>query len=246
MTGFTRKPAWLRALGWFLWLHVLGMPLQAMVWFGHPPWEWAALWAKIAPQNQLVMVCSATAALGVQRVTLWGWFAALGFLGVALWNNWVLLHYATAMPRWTVGAANACLVLLGAWLLRPQVFRLFHARGLHWWRAAPRYPVCARVELVTADGARVEGSVFNLSRTGLFAEIPGPGVETGTVVQVRVHLEDRVLSCRARVVRRAPATPTYPEGLGLRFTAVPFFGRVWLSLGLSSETPHLTRPRLGP
>lgn len=232
MTGHARKPVWLQVLGWFLWIHVLGMPVQAMLVFGHPPWEWTALWGKIAPQNQLVMVCSATAALGVQRVCRWGWYAALGFVGVALWNNWVLLHYPTPMPRWSVGAANGGLVLLGAWLVRPPVFRLFHSRSLHWWRAAPRYPVCARVELVTQAGVRAEGSVFNLSRTGLFAEIPGPGVPQGEVVQVRVHLEDRLLSCRARVVRCVASSATYPEGLGLRFVFVPLPDRIWLWRGL--------------
>ncbi|MFU8855504.1 MAG: PilZ domain-containing protein [Deferrisomatales bacterium] len=222
----TRKPLWVRVLGWVLWLPVVGMPLQAVVLFGHSPLEVTAIWAKLAPQNQLVMALSATAALGVTRVARWGWGAALAFVIVALWNNWVVLRFPAPMPRWTVGAASACTAFLGLWLLRPSVYRFFHAQTLHWWRAAPRHPMCAPAELVRADGIRLQGAVFNLSRTGLFLRGAPAGVEPGEVVQVRVWCDDRTFSRRARVVRVASAVGAHPEGVGLRFAPVPFLDRL--------------------
>ncbi|MBE0616668.1 MAG: PilZ domain-containing protein [Proteobacteria bacterium] len=234
MNGLTEKPWWVRALAGLLWLNVLGMPLQVMVLYGHLPVEVTAIWAKIAPQNRLVMVLSATAALGVHRVDRWGWYAALSFAGVGLWNNWIVLHFPMPMPRWSVTAASACLALLALSLLRPSVCRLFHTRSLHWWRTAPRYRVDALVEIETVRGERLEGKLFDISRTGLFVQASCPGVEAGEVLRVRVHLEDRVLCCAARVVRRVGVTEIHPGGLGLRFSAVPLADRVWLRVGLSS------------
>ncbi len=228
MRGLTRKPLWVRLLGWFLCLLVLGMPLQAMLFFGHPPTELRAIWAKIAPQNQLVMACSALAAVGVQRVARWGWAAALAVVAVSLWNNWILLHFPGPVPPWAVVGASVGLACLGLWLLRPSAYRLFHARGLHWWRAAPRHRVSAPAELTRAEGSRVEGRVFNLSRTGLFLEADPRAVEPGEVVDVRLRLADRVLACRARVVRRSSANGAYPDGLGLRFATVPLLDRLRL------------------
>ncbi len=232
MRGLAEKPRWVRALAWGLWLNVLGMPVQVMVLYGHPPTEFAAIWAKIAPQNQLVMALSAAAALGVHGVARWGWYAVLAFAGVGLWNNWILLHFPHAMPRWAVAAASAALGLLALSFLRPSVGRLFHTQSLHWWRAAPRYRVSAPVELQVEGGEGVSGTLFNISRTGLFVQADLPGVRPGGVLRVRVHLEDRVLSCRARVVRRCRASDTYPAGLGLAFAAVPLADRWWLRSGL--------------
>jgi len=232
--GLSEKPRWVRALAWCLWANVLGMPVQVMVLYGHPPSEFAAIWAKIPPQNQLVMALSALAALGVHRVARWGWYAVFFFAGVGLWNNWVLLHFPTAMPRWTVAAASTALAVLALAFLRPAACRLFHTQSLHWWRAAPRYRVSAPVELHTGEGEGVVGTLFNLSRTGLFVEADLSRLHAVDTLRVRVRLEERVLSCRARVVRRCPASATYPEGLGLRFASVPLADRLWLRTALSA------------
>lgn len=232
MSGLRRKPPWVRVAAGFLGLVCLGMPLQVMVLYGHPPTEAVAIWAKLAPQNKLVMALAALAALGVQRVARWGWYAAGAFVAAAFWNNWVLLHFPTPMPRWTVAAATACLAAAGAWLLRPSVFRLFHTPESHWWRAARRFRLAAPVELETGDGRRAAGSLVDVSRTGFFAEVGNLEVPAGEVLQVRIRFGGRVLCCAARVVRRARACATYPDGFGLSFTRVPLPDRVWLWRGL--------------
>jgi len=232
VTGLRRKPRWLRLLAWFLWANVLGMPLQAMVLFGHPPTEAVAVWAKLTPQNQLVMALSALAALGVQRVSRWGWYAALAFGAVALWNNAVVLRYPTPMPPWTVFAASACLGLGCAGFLLPGTFRLFHTPALHWWRAAPRFRLAAEVDLETGEGRLVRGSLFDISRTGVFVEVEAPPLQPGEVLRVRVFLGDRVLRCAGRVVRQTGGGERHPEGVGLRFARLPLADRFWLRVGL--------------
>lgn len=233
MTGLRRKPVWLRLLAWFLWGNVLGMPLQAMVLFGHHPTEVVAIWAKLTPQNQLVMALSALAAVGVQRVSWWGWYAGLAFAATGVWNNQILLRYATPIPRWTVLAASGCLSLGALWFLRPSTFRLFHAPALHWWRAAPRYRLGARVELETEGGFRAQGMLFDISRTGAFVQVEALPVRPGEILRMRVFLGARVLSCGGRVVRQGDACETYPDGVGLRFARLPLADRFWLRVGLS-------------
>jgi hypothetical protein len=207
------------------------MPLQVMLLYGHPPTEVVAIWAKMTPQNELVMAFSALAAFGAQRVCRWGWYAVLALAGVALWNNWILLHYPTPMPRWTVLAASGCLSLGVAWFLLPGIFRLFHTPALHWWRAAPRYRVAARVELETGR-QRAYGELFDISRTGIFVRVEGLRVQPGEVLRLRVLLGGRELRCAGRVVRRSDGRDSHPAGVGLRFARIPLADRFWLRLGL--------------
>jgi hypothetical protein len=232
--GFARKPSWVRAGTWALWTVVVSLPVQVMVLFGHPPLEATAIWAKLAPQNKLVMGFAALAALGVGRVSPVGWWATLGFVAVALWNNWILLKFPGPIPRWAVSSSSALALFAALWMLRPAAVRLFHTPSLHWWRNAERYRVTAPVELESPSGRRVHGTVFNLSRTGLFV-VGAPGdLEPGDRCRVTVRLENRVLSAVAQVVRRTEASGVYPEGIGLRFARLPLADRVWLRRSLSS------------
>lgn len=234
MKGLARKPCWVRIGTWVLWAVALSLPVQVMVFFGHPPLEATAVWAKLAPQNKLVMGFAALAAAGVARVSPVGWWATLSFVAVTLWNNWILLKFPGPVPRWAISGASAVALFAALWMLRPTAIRLFHTPSLHWWRSAERYRVTAPVELESPSGRRIQGTVFNLSRTGLFV-VGAPGdLEPGDRVRVTVRLENRVLSAVAQVVRRAEASGVYPQGIGLRFARVPLADRVWLRRSLSS------------
>lgn len=236
MTGLARKPPWVGLGSWILWGVALSIPVQVMVLFGHPPAEFKAVWAKLAPQNKAVMGLAVLAALGLGRVSPWGWWATLGFAAVTLWNNWILLRFPGPIPAWAVSTASSVAAFAAVWLMRPSAVRLFHTPSLHWWRTARRHRISAPVEIEAAAGHRLQGTVFNLSRTGLFVTGVPEGLEAGERVRLTVRLERRTLCAAARVVRRAEASGEYPQGFGLRFARVPLADRVWLRQNLASSS----------
>ncbi len=232
MDGIRHKPLWIRVLSAALWLNTFGMPLQAMVFFGHAPVEVIPIWAKLTPQNKLVMALSPLAALGVQRVTPLGYAAALLFWTAALLNNLVLLRFHTPVPPRLVALSTALTLGGVGWFLRPSTVCLYRSTHLHWWKPAPRYRVSAPVELEKGGRPVGRGTLFDLSRTGCYVAAGEPALEAGDLLTLCIRFEQRAVRCLASVVRSAVECTTYPEGVGLRFEGVRLVDRIWLRRNL--------------
>lgn len=234
MTGHARKPRWVTALSALLWLNTAGMPLQVILLYGHAPTEAAAIWAKLALQNKLVMLLSPLAALGVGRVCRWGWWAAVAFFGAAAANNLVLLRYPSPYPFAAVLLGTVVLLAALAWFGVPEVVRLYGSPGLHWWKPAPRYSLATGVGIETRDRGEVAAVSFNVSRTGLFVRTGAGALAAGDTVRLRLWLGARAIRCAASVVRIAPACASYPAGYGLRFHGLSLADRLFLRFGLAA------------
>lgn len=236
MRPVSRKPAWIRLLSFFLWVNTFGMIAQIMLVFGHTPAEFPAIWAKLTFQNRLVMFCSPIAALGVQRVRPWGWYAAMMFFMVSLYNNFILLRFPAPLPTTLVVIACMVLVACGAFFLSVKVIALFHNEQLHWWRPATRYRIPVPVELEYGTRSRARRTAYNISRTGLFVESAPLGAHPGDLVQFCIRFEKRLLKGLASVVRCTGPSGTHPEGLALKFHNLSFQERFWLQRTLKTAT----------
>jgi hypothetical protein len=233
MTGLRKKPLWIKLLSLFLWINAIGMPLQVMVIFGHPPTEFTAIWAKLTLQNKVVMAMSPVAAYGLQRVTRWGWFAIMSFITVALFNNIILLQFPTPIPKYMVFLATLVLAGAGSWFLRPSVVSFFQNVHVHWWKPAPRYSSSLPVELEIGDDGRLTSTAYNISKTGIFVATPKISMKTGDIVNVKIGFERKIIRGLASVVRYGKGSSSYPEGFGLRFLKLTIADRIWLHLKLA-------------
>lgn len=236
MSGLHKKPLWVKLLSLFLWINTVGMPLQVMVMFGHPPTEWFAIWAKLAPQNKLVMTLSPIAAVGVHRVTPWGWYATLAFLAISFFNNVILLQFPSVVPKVAILGSTTLIAGCGIWFFHPRNMLLFRDTRNHWWKSATRYLVQVPIEIETENGSSVKGETFNISRTGIFVETPLSDMRIGEIVKIYIQLKRRRIHGLASVVRRAKACSSYPQGFGLRFEALNLPDRIALQRALSGAT----------
>lgn len=234
MDGYRRKPGWIRLLTLACWLNTAFMPVQVMVVFGHPPAEAVAIWAKLTAQNKAVMALSPVAALGLQRVTAWGWWAALALAAAALFNNLILLGFPPPVRVGWVYLATAAVLAWGAWLLRPATYRLFREGSRHWWKTPRRYALAVPVEVEGGGGEPARWQTVDVSRTGVFLAAPGRSLRPGERVTLRIGFRERWIRCLASVVRHAEGCANRPEGFGLRFEELGLADRVWLRLRLGA------------
>ncbi len=232
MSGLRRRPLWLSAFGVALCLNTLGMPVQAMLLFGHPPGELAAVWAKLTLSNKTVMFLSPLAGAGVLGVCRWGWHATLLLLAVGVVNNVAVLLHPTPYPPALTGCGTALLVALALGLLRPATGLLFRSRHLHWWKTPPRYRLPLPVELDQGPAGTTRGRARDVSRTGLFLEGVRSGLTPGAQVTLRLRFEERVIRCAATVVRCVADGGGDPAGVGLCFASLRLPDRLWLRFRL--------------
>ncbi len=217
LKGCFKKPIWTRLLAGFLWLNVLGMPIQVMIFFGHSPTEIAAIWAKLTPQNILLMGLSPFAALGIQRVTRWGWWAFMAFLTVALFNNIILLRFKTVVPVPLILLSTLLILSITMFFLRQDVIEFFCKSKLHWWKTAVRRRLTFPVKVIQNGIENVVGATFNISRTGCFFPSDSTVFQSGEMVRIQLGIGKRALECVASVVRYTEGCETYPSGFGFRF-----------------------------
>jgi hypothetical protein len=234
MTGYARRPRWLVCLTAVLAVNALGMPMQAMLLYGHAPWEWAAVWAKLAPQNVLVLVLAPPAALGLWRVRRWGWWMVVGFcLAVAI-NNLILLQYPSTYPRILI-LLGAGVALVGlAWFGTPGVLLLFRDPSRHWWRAATRYSLAVPVQIHLPGKPPATATTYNVSRSGMFLTGVSEDLAPGDRIGVDLCLGSRRVSCSASVVRHSMNCGSHPEGFGLRFRGMNLLDAAVLHFGLAA------------
>jgi hypothetical protein len=234
MKAYVRRPRWLVCLTAVLAANALGMPLQAMLLYGHAPWEWAAIWAKLAPQNVLVLVLAPPAALGLWRVRRWGWWMVVGFcLAVAI-NNVILLQYPSTYPRILI-LSGAGVALAGlAWFGTPGVLALFRDPSRHWWRAATRYSLAVPVQIHVPGKPPAKATTHNVSCSGMFLTGAPEDLAPGDRMEVELCLGSRRVTCSASVVRHSKERGSYPQGYGLRFHGVNVLDAAFLRFGLAA------------
>jgi hypothetical protein len=223
-----RKPWPILALALFQWISPLG------------DWLTSSLASHLSPIRYLMLAVSEEglfsyffhswvpgllAGIAVYRVKPW---SPLLFLGCLLYGSYrsgisALQSFGPHPHEWLAHAGGVTLwvlpllfnLLLGAWLLLPDVRRPFLNRSLRWWESPPRFAMNLPVRIFPVlggkKGARVKMS--NLSRGGALLEFrSSPPLERGDLLLIGFHAtlsqsahaspETWVFS-EARVVHRA-------------------------------------------
>lgn len=253
-----RRPSEFAIVGWALLGVAASFPLQTALQFGHPPWELTAIFARLAPLNWVVAGLSVFCAGLSFRAAPALRFAAPLLLGATAWNQWVVA--GSGLNAGPIAAALGALSMatLFALLLRHGPRTVLSRPGLRWWRTAPRRRARLRVSVWPVLGGELEGETVDLSEGGAFVSWEGVtalarmegvsrNLRPGAHCSVRIVIDSqRTLRCSAQVVRQAPASGKYPEGIALRFVGLTAPERKMLADFVRSAPSEEAKPEAAP
>ncbi len=224
-----RKPWPLNLYAFVLLGIALSFPVQLAWLYEVPLSEIRELGRLLTDLNMLTMTllfASSVAALKGSKATLY--LAPLTAVAV-VFNNWWVGYVGSDFSMWQTALASAAFLALSYVPFHGKVFAALKNPQMQWWRSAPRVQIEAPVFILDSrlnqewlsDPDPIEAKTFDLSTTGAFLTVPTAlrlGVEVGDIMQVKIRLSDQPeLVKKAKVVRKASARGSYPDGIGVQF-----------------------------
>lgn len=224
-----KRPESLNRLALCLLAVILSFPLQIMFFYGHAPWEVAAIFAKLGPMNWWVAFLSAGGLLLALRGSRWLVPWALLLLGSVAYNNYLVAKVGTQGV--SPSAAHLSTLFLFAplaLLLESSVRSVFSNPALRWWLTPRRYPLHALALLEFGEGENnpqfraIYATTVDIAAGGAFITSEKLGdIPVGARCEVSVIVRGKPpLRCIAEVVRKAEARGNYPAGAGIRFSGL--------------------------
>jgi hypothetical protein len=190
----------------------LGMPtFILLILFLRGGSNWGAVQATVTLNFLMFASGAYVAGLGIWRVKPWGYGSYLGFASAVIAYN----IYQFAVDPSTIDSLNviACiLVVLGAGvLLSGDTTAPFFDPRLRWWERSER--AVARISgYFSFDNRNVEREILDLSKTGVFSDLPFP-LKVGDIVHCKIQYEGVDLESDLKMIRSTDK----PKGYGLMF-----------------------------
>lgn len=169
--GYTKKPAWIYALGISFILAPFGNFLWSLAALGERWWH-PQVWQIWVPYIEwyvwLLMVSVSVSGVALLIVRRWSWILAMTSLALVMVYSLIILPNISSKA--SIGIVVLLLVLtigaLGAIFYSP--FRLPYLNPrLRWWETSPRYRVDINARI---SGVDAECTLVDVSRTGALIE----------------------------------------------------------------------------
>lgn len=221
------RPMLLRLLFAYLTAVAISMPVQIMWLYGHPPYEWIEIAAKLTPLNWLICAMAPITGCLIYQASPLALAAVPALAYVIIANNWFAAELATDYSPLWAGVGTGLFLLSLTPLLKPATLRLFLHPEKRWWRTPHRRRASLPV-VFQNEGLEFIVNTFDISEGGAF--IPAWPVRPreprtyltslvpGKVITVFLDLKNAArIGCRAQIVRQSDATGDYPSGIAIRF-----------------------------
>ena len=227
-----QRPWPLYIFAFALWGQALSFPLQLAWIYEVPLTEFAELWRLLSNLNvatMALMIITGFAAFKVSRATL---VLVPITAAVVIFNNWWVGYVGTTYSLWQTGLASLAFLALSILPLQGKSLAVLKNPALRWWRVAQRVQMRAPVLILDSPlnlddldwlsgPDPLRATTFDMSKSGAFLQVPKKvhmSLEVGDEMQLKIQLsEDREMFRRARVVRKASARGSYPDGIGVQF-----------------------------
>lgn len=214
----------------------ISLPVQIMIMYGHMPWEFQAIAAKIAPLNWAVMAGCLLHIPLLNRASKALYFTIPSLCLLIHFNNTVVAQYAHNFDATTTMMATLGFLCLTSLFLLPQAQYAVNNPKVRWWLIAKRHqvhmPAMVNLEAATIKGLRSE--THDLSAGGAFVHCEGIKEEfQGKDVVINLNLGGRARAFKGRITRVARnARGSYPSGFGVQFTHNNIMDKIALQTAL--------------
>ncbi|MBX9766059.1 MAG: PilZ domain-containing protein [Bdellovibrionales bacterium] len=173
--------------------------------------NWGAIQATLT-LNFLIFASGAyVAGLGLWRVKPWGYGLYLGFASLVIaFNLYQFSMYPDSIDYLNVVACALVVAGAGVLLTGDTTAPFFNPR-LRWWERSERTEARI-VGLFTFNGQSVEKEVLDLSKTGVFSDLPF-ALKVGDILHFKIQYEGIQFESDLKMIRATER----PHGFGLMY-----------------------------
>lgn len=183
----------------------LGLSLEDIVKLILSPWFW------------IVCAAAMTAAVGLKKLTWYGWYMFLASNFMILYQTAVTLaNYSHVQYKFLFFLATAFIQSILIYLVGRDIRVPYFFPRIRWWESDPRYKLSVPVHIKRNDGTDMEGEIMDLSMGGCFIKTHAYFTQD-EVVSLSFTLFERSAACKGNVVWRAESGVTHPKGVGVKF-----------------------------
>jgi hypothetical protein len=231
------RPKELTFLALFLFAIAVGLPVQVMVLYNHPPSEFLSVLGKLTPLNWAILLLAPVVGVMVMRAHSWSRYAVPFFGMLVVYNNWFVSEVGADYDTTYIKVSTGVFLLALATIFTKDVREILTHPEKRWWLT----PLRKRVELPirvcffskrggdSVSSCEFYARTFDVSQGGAFVNLDDDdmalmteetlqNLNVGTQCYISITLKDLCyLQCRAEIVRRSDGGGRYPGGVGLRF-----------------------------
>ncbi len=248
------RPKELTFLALFLFAVAVGLPVQVMMIYGHPPTEFLAVLGKLSPLNGAILFVAPVTGIMVLRAHSWSRYMVPLFGMLVVYNNWFVAEVGADFDSSYVKISTGVFLLALASVFTRDVREILTHPEKRWWLTPRRMRLEVPIRVCffnkrgsdSISSSEFYAKTYDVSLGGTFVNLDEDDIalmteetlknlNTGTPCYISITLKELCyLQCRAEIVRRTDGQGNYPGGLGLRF------------MGLSWNDERTLREYLSP
>ncbi len=125
----------------------VSFPIQIMVLYGHGPFEWAEIAAKLTPLNWMVIMAAVASAWLTLKASPALFVMIPGLATLVAYNNWCVAHADLNYSPAAAAVATAAFFLGMLPIFTPQAREVLLNPSLRWWLTPERHRAELRVRM---------------------------------------------------------------------------------------------------
>lgn len=225
------KPMFFTVMPFVFIALAVAMPLQISVIYDLSPFDFEAIFSKLTPINIMLMFLFAWVAYATKALDR-NVFIALPFINLAVFvNNYIVGSFGNDFNIFETTIASSAFMAVSLTFYNQKIYKVLNDRSFRWWQTNPRREMRLPITIHTANDT-IRTTTFDISKSGIFA-LSDNNLELFQTskdleIDLNIHVDDRVLKCRGKIVRKTLPKGKYPEGVGIHFSQVDNQWENWL------------------
>ena len=201
----------------------IAMPLQISLIYKISPLDFVGIFSKLTPLNILLMATFGWVAYATHSFDK-RLFVLLPLLNLAVFaNNYFVGAFGQDFSILETSLSSTAFLALSMSFYSKSIYRVFNEKNFRWWQSVPRKKLAVPLTIYT-NANTIKTKSFDVSETGIFAvsdsDLDLFKASKEQELELCIHLNDQVLQCKGKIVRKAMSKGTYPEGVGIQFSKV--------------------------
>lgn len=214
------KPMFFSLMPLVLMAIALSMPLQVAMIYDISVFEVSAIFSKLTPLNYVLMGLFLWLSIATYKIDK-NLFILLPFINLFVFlNNYVVGSFGEDFNIIQTTLASCIFLGLTLSYYFKENYQIISDLKNRWWLTKPRKKMKLPITIISSNDL-IKTQSFDLSESGLFA-INDPDFELfqlpkNKIVDITIHIEEKSLKMRGKLVRKALSRGNYPEGVGIQF-----------------------------
>ncbi|MCO4752878.1 MAG: PilZ domain-containing protein [Bacteriovoracaceae bacterium] len=225
------KPLFFTVMPAIFLMLALALPVQIALIYQINIFDLTGIFSKLTPLNICLMGMFAWVSFATFKYDK-SLFVLLPFVNLAVFvNNYVVGSFGEDFSIFETTVGSTAFLALSVSFYSKSIYRVFNEQNYRWWLSVPRKKLSVPLTIHTSANT-IKTKSFDVSETGIFAitdnEFGLFKTAKNQEIELSIHLNDKILQCKGKIVRKSLQKGAYPEGVGIQFSQVDGQLPIWL------------------